>query len=35
MREFFEIINEYKWTTFLLAVFIIAVVTIWSEGRKK
>ena len=24
MREFFELVNEYPWTTFLLCMFIIA-----------
>lgn len=33
MREFFEIINDYPWTTFWVAIFIIIVCTIMTEWR--
>lgn len=31
MREFFEVINEYHWTTFLLCLFIIVLAGEISE----
>ena len=33
MREFFEVINEYPWTTLWLCVFIVSVANKLSNGR--
>lgn len=35
MREFYELINEYPWTTFLLVVILFYIVSIISWGLKK
>jgi hypothetical protein len=34
MREFFEVINEYPWTTFLLCLFLIVLageIKLWRD----
>lgn len=33
MREFFQIINEYPWTTFWLAIFVLSLAVIMTEWR--
>lgn len=36
MREFFELINEYPWTTFFMCLFIIRLVdSIFRNFRKQ
>lgn len=34
MREFFEIISEYPWTTFFLMLFVVVIVSIIKNGDK-
>lgn len=31
MREFYEIINEYPWTTFFLFLMIVVIITIFAN----
>jgi len=34
MREFFEIINEYPWTTFFVWIMILPVIALLTELKK-
>lgn len=34
MREFFEIINEYPWTTFFVFIMILAIAGALTNNRK-
>jgi hypothetical protein len=34
MREFFETINEYPWTTFFVFIMILAIVGALTNNRK-
>lgn len=34
MREFYELINEYPWTTFFLMLFVVVIVAIIRDGDK-
>mgnify|MGYP000488156415 CR=1 FL=1 len=35
MREFYQLINEYPWTTFFLMLFVVVVVAIIRDGDGK
>lgn len=35
VKKFFELVNEYPWTTFFLALFILYLAIIISVGRQK
>lgn len=34
MREFYQLINEYPWTTFFLMLFIVVIVATIRNGDK-
>ncbi len=35
MREFFELINEYPWTAFLLCLFVVVIVALITKQYEK
>lgn len=35
MREFFQAINDYPWTTFIVFAMLIVIVNEIGQGRKK
>lgn len=34
MKEFFETINEYPWTTFFIFIMILTIVKVLANNRK-
>lgn len=34
MKEFFETINEYPWTTFFIFIMILTIVEVLANNRK-